>query len=464
MFTADDKTWAHRTFGSAHLGDCRRAARLVEYAAAQARSAKASTLRACRGDTAAAEGAYRFIESKLLETEDIAAAGYEATARMLPAVGDLLAIQDTTALTFAARLSPELGPVGAVETTGKTKGMFCHSTLLLGAETGETLGLIDQHWWVRLAGVRASDTKKTRAYEDKESFKWQQADQAARKRLGADWARVITVGDRETDITAYLSWKVAQGDRFVLRALHDRAVEGEDKRLRAAVAKAPVLGTLAVEVAQRGGEHGRVKRTALLEVRGITVKLAPDDGKKAERPTVGAVWATERHPPEGCEALDWLLYTSEPTASAQEAIRALNIYGKRWRIEDFHKAWKSGCGVEDRRMQSEDTLWRVAVILAFVAVRLVQLRDERDLQDEPCDRVLTTMQWKMLWVSTEKRKPIPAVAPTRQWACHAIGRMGGWLPRKGTRPGWQALWEGWARLEERIEGLRLAQEMMGGQM
>ena len=79
------------------------------------------------------------------------------------------------------------------------------STLLLGAETGAPLGLIDQHWWVRLAGVRASDTKKTRAYEDKESFKRQQADQAARKRLGADWARVITVGDGETDITAYLS-------------------------------------------------------------------------------------------------------------------------------------------------------------------------------------------------------------------------------------------------------------------
>jgi len=64
-------------------------------------------------------------------------------------------------------------------------------------------------------------------------------------------------------------------------------------------------------------------------------------------------------------------------ATAAQAIRVLDIYAKRWRIEDFHKAWKSGCRVEERRLQSEGTLRRVAVILAFVAVRLVQLRDER---------------------------------------------------------------------------------------
>lgn len=28
----------------------------------------------------------------------------------------------------------------------------------------------------------------------------------------------------------------------------------------------------------------------------------------------------------------------------------------RWRIEDFHKAWTSGAGVEEQRMQSIENL------------------------------------------------------------------------------------------------------------
>ena len=47
----------------------------------------------------------------------------------------------------------------------------------------------------------------------------------------------------------------------------------------------------------------------------------------------------------------------------------------RWRVEEFHKAWKSGAGVEQRRMRGADNLERIAVVLAFVAVRLLQLRE-----------------------------------------------------------------------------------------
>lgn len=51
------------------------------------------------------------------------------------------------------------------------------------------------------------------------------------------------------------------------------------------------------------------------------------------------------------------------------------FYSRRWRIEDFHKAWKSGTRVEELRQRSFDDLEHGVVILAFVAFWLLQLQE-----------------------------------------------------------------------------------------
>ena len=51
--------------------------------------------------------------------------------------------------------------------------------------------------------------------------------------------------------------------------------------------------------------------------------------------------------------------------------RVLHDYALRWRVEDFHKAWKSGAGVEARRRQTADNLERIAVMLAFVGWKVL---------------------------------------------------------------------------------------------
>jgi hypothetical protein len=79
----------------------------------------------------------------------------------------------------------------------------------------------------------------------------------------------------------------------------------------------------------------------------------------------------------------------------------LRIYERRWIIEEFHDAWKNGCGVENRRQQEPDNLERLAVILAFVAVYILQLRALRDeAPTTPCDRILTQAQWQCLWAKS----------------------------------------------------------------
>ena len=83
----------------------------------------------------------------------------------------------------------------------------------------------------------------------------------------------------------------------------------------------------------------------------------------------------------------------------------------RWRIEDFHKAWKSGVGVEEQRMQSIENLEKMIVILSFVAIRLLQLKEYFEYpaavsmpdHSASCDEVLTDAEWKVLWNSVEKK-------------------------------------------------------------
>ena len=104
----------------------------------------------------------------------------------------------------------------------------------------------------------------------------------------------------------------------------------------------------------------------------------------------------------------------------------------------------------------------MAAILAFVAVRLLQLGELVDLGVEvPVDQVLRPVEWKVLWVAIEKNPP-PAQKPSSRWALVALGRLAGWSDTKRTgRVGWKTLWEGWTKLQQRVEGYEAATLLRG---
>ena len=138
-------------------------------------------------------------------------------------------------------------------------------------------------------------------------------------------------------------------------------------------------------------------------------------------------------------------------------------------IEDFHKAWKSGAGVEKLRMQSAENLEKMIVILSFVAIRLLQLKEyfeegnsgkSQGKSETPSDEVLSPIEWKLLWSAIEKTA-LPNKPPTAAWAFKAIAKLGGWSNSKGTgKASWATIWDGWFKLNERVKGFLLAQELM----
>ena len=225
----DTNRWAQQTFGECELGDERRTHRLVDLASRLSSNIGEAPSSACRGDVAANEGAYRWIRNGGVEPEAIACGGYKRCAQLAGESEELLAVEDTTTVSYGHEGSRELGDVGGKERS-KKRGFMVHSVILLEERSGTTVGLIEQTRWCREKGSRGKRHKrKERAYEDKESFKWERASRRVTARLGEVMGRVISVCDREADVYEYLGYKTRCDERYVVRSSWDRRVKGESE-------------------------------------------------------------------------------------------------------------------------------------------------------------------------------------------------------------------------------------------
>lgn len=173
MIEHGELQWAHQTFARCHLPDRRLLRRLIRIGAALARRPVASLSAACGTDDAARLGGYRLIENDRVDAEAIAEGGFEATVCAARNVERILAPSDTTTLSFAHSVADELGDIGGPQERD-ARGWLVHSSMLIDARTGTAIGLIDQQWRVRSPEGRGrKHARKGRAYEEKESFKWQ---------------------------------------------------------------------------------------------------------------------------------------------------------------------------------------------------------------------------------------------------------------------------------------------------
>lgn len=456
----DTHIWAESVFGECQLPDLRLNRRLILTAAQLALDPEVSVNAACKGDPAVQEGAYRLLENDSVSASSIAEGGFASTVSACDSTDeDLLLIMDTTKLPFSHSVIKELGPLGYSSTKGPY-GWKVHSSLMLSGSNGFTLGLIDQEFWQRDATSHGkSQHRRQRSYPDKESFKWELGLSRSAERLGSQMSRVISVCDREADIYEFLAYNELQGYRYVVRACYDRALSDEDAKLFDQVRSQAALGQTEVEVKQRGG---RVARVATVTLRSCRVTLRPPRGKRKDFTplTLWVVIIEEESPPDGVKPLVWILLTTEPAGSFDEALKVQRHYTFRWRIEEFHKAWKTGCGLHQARMQYADNLQRLAQILAFIGVRLLQMREWKDTETD-CEELLKPEEWKLLWLSSKKNEPLPTKPPTLKWAFYTIAKMGGWIDTKRNgRVGWKAMWKGYAILQERLEGWKIAMEKM----
>ena len=139
-----------------------------------------------------------------------------------------------------------------------------------------------------------------------------------------------------------------------------------------------------------------------------------------------------------------------------QAQRVVGYYTARRWIEEYHKALKSGAGVEASQLARADRLEPLIAVRAVVAVRL--LSTKLLARSRPESGEAAASFGPTLLALLEQKLGPPKGGWTNQNLIRAVARVGGFIGRKSDgQPGWQTIWRGWQRLMWMREGVETLQ-------
>lgn len=366
----------------------------------------------------------------------------------------VLAIQDTTHLSFPRRAGGTLGPGG----DGKVPGLFLHPLLVLDAEDGTALGLAAGTVWTR--SPEKVEPRRGRGINDRESVRWIETGAAAKAAL-CEAQHVTLIADRESDI--YEEWVALPDTGFdlVTRACRDRKLI-DGGRLFTVAADWPEAERRAFDLPAR---NGRQARRATLALKYGSVEI----GRSGHCSTPGLpksvslqlVDVEECNPPLDQPAIHWRLLTTHPVTNMEEARQIVAWYRQRWRIEEYFRTLKrSGIDLEAAMIEGTHALLNLVAMAAVAGVAVMQLVEGRNAGPERrssevasadelsfAKALRSTLEGK-----TEKQKN-PHQEGSLAWLAWIVARLGGWsgYQRYGP-PGPKTMAYGWDRFKTMSQG------------
>lgn len=445
--TLDPRQWAQEQFGGCQLGDARRTKRAVEVAARVAALPSGSTPQQTHG-WGECKAAYRLFHADDVTFETLGECHWRQTRER--AVGHCLALGDTTELDFGIHRQVEgLGPTG----DGGGYGFFLHSSLLVRADSEEIFGLAAQQLFYRQPAPQG-ESRYDRTQRERESRVWGEViDQVGPAVAGA---RITHIFDRGADNFEVFCKLLLNQTDWVIRAAQLRrgivTPAGESKPLQDYLESLPMAGSYTLRVRSQKNQKAR---NARLQVRfGRVIVPEPQHLSpwlKECRIAAIVMWVVEVREvgaPKGVQPLRWVLYTSHPVETFNDAWRVVEYYEKRPLIEEYHKALKTGCRVEERQYQTSARLEAVAGMLAVAAVRLLQLRSAARTQPHRPATEFVPRVWLEVLQQIRGSHQTKNVA---KWTVRDFYRrmagLGGFLGRKRDgEPGWITLWRGFEHL------------------
>jgi hypothetical protein len=465
LMPADE--WSKLNFGEVDLKDARRTRRLLAVAEKLAEN-PAGTLPQALPEWKDLKAAYRLFDQEEVAFTQVLEPHWKRTRQSCMEPGQYLWIEDTTTLDFTNHRA--LGDVGRIG-NDEGRGFFLHTTLVVKIhwlhETTAKLtmvGLAAQHCLVRSdqptagEGIRIDrERKKRRFSRARESERWaqvlSQCDDARPE------AQCIYVADRESDIYEVFTRCRQRKFDFIIRACQARALANEGGSVFRAAAEGKLMGQIQIALRSRPGVSAR---TAALELRTATVQLRGPyrPGGKTPPVAVNVVAAKEIDPPKGVDAIHWVLLTSLPMTSLNAALQAVSLYSRRWLVEEYHKALKSGARIESSQLEKRSRIEALLSILSLVALRLLETKLLMEAQP---NQVITAQDIDPnLLRLLEKKFGKPPSGWTYRHLLVCIARLGGFLARTNDGdPGWQTIWRGWHRLMIMLDGIELSQNKCG---
>jgi hypothetical protein len=470
---APSTSFGQEHFGQAYLGDDRRTRALVDLADRFYQHPRGTLPDKCKCPKALRR-CYDLMKVDAVTHPAVLTPHVQRTVALVQQQrGVVLHLHDGTELDYSGLLSlhGQLGQIG----NSFGHGYQCHNSLAVLAQSRTVLGLTSQLLHVRPRVPKNETQTQRRNRADRESLLWLKAvaataaaTQQCRRRMGLAGPPAglleVDVCDRAADTFEFLDYEDRHGRKYVLRSTHNRSIrvghepDGDETCLHEYLRTLAEQGRRTVEVAAREGRPAR-QATVAIAWAAVTVQL-PHNRRGHYRRQPQRVWAIRvwevGEVPAGAEAVEWFLLTNLAVTTLAEAWEKVEWYCCRWVIEEFHKAQKTGCAIEDPQFTKVERLQPMIALLSVVAVGLLSLRDlSRDarLRALPASVVVEEELVEVLsgWRYDEVR-PLTVAE-----FFLALARLGGHQGRKGDgAPGWLVLWRGWMDLQRMAAGARAA--------
>ena len=418
------------------------------------------------------EALYRFLSNSRVTLDSLLSGHVRQTHERIGECALVRVVHDTSTFHFPGERS------GLGRIRGGAKGFLGHVALAVAAnETCEPLGVlgvcpfIHEDAEAHSGMTQGERVRATRAKprDARESSRWEKLAVVVSSAL-PEGVRALHIMDQEADDYDLLAELQKEKLGFVVRGCPTRQTTDAGLGAKEVLAKNPatVFRTVSLnprskqkQVTSRGGHPARAERMATLKLRWgqITIQRRQYSRRDIREVSFWAVHVFEPKPPKDEEPIEWMLFTSEPVNTLDEATAVVDHYRARWIIEEYFKALKTGCSFEKRQLTSFEGLVRALSIFVPMAWHLLVLRHFGRLSESgPANRLFDREQLLLLRALLKKRRYAFPVEPTLRDAMLSIAALGGHIKNNGN-PGWLVLGRGFTRFVEAEAVWRLAREM-----
>ena len=447
----DPQQWAERTFGGVQLHDLRRSSRAVKVASKLAENPLGS-LPAQMRTWKETKALYRLLDEPDVTFAALMHPHLQQTREQALSAPVVLLVQDTTDIDLSHRHT--ISGVGQIGNE-RGRGFFVQTVLAVRPQTRQVFGCMAQEPFVRVPAPEGEQRHQRLKREARESDVWIRQVQA----IGTPepTSRWVHVGDRGADMFPFFQACQATQTHFLVRAAQNRRVQENEEAITYSLDCARAFPSQASRPFEVPARHGHPGRSTQLQLAFGQMTLLPPrhEPRASKEPlTVWVIRVWEEQAPEGEEPLEWILLTSVPTTTLEDAWERVDWYGHRWLAEDYHQCLKSGCRIEQRQLQTVDGLMRLLGLLSPMAVRLLQVRAlAREEPERPAHEVIEPL---MLAVVAQRSGHSPASMTVGTFWTE-VARLGGYLARSHDGPaGWRTIWKGWLSLQTFLEGVHFA--------
>ncbi len=407
------------------------------------------------------EAFYRLVNNEHVEVESlISSISQDTSLRISSSSEDLIAIHDTTKVQPRSSSPEEFGPLSV-----ESRGFFAHVCLITDLSLKPKVhGIGDVLFW----------TRPERGEESKNKFeefsRWFSQVKSVERRLNTK--KLVHVMDREGDSYELFSKLIEARHKFVIRLTHNRLIDSEkNEHLFEEIRSAEVIAERMVRLSYRKKSEfassnkkfpPRDSRETTLSISAKTIKIKVSGWLKRHQKhkslpellQLNVVRVSEANPPQGEKPVEWLLITNEAIETKSEILRIVDIYRRRWLIEEFFKALKTGCQIQQRLISSLKPWYRMFCMFLPIAVSLINLRNLEELSIEEA-KILSEDELNILIIMAKRRNIKLSTVNDLKFE---IARLGGHIKSTGP-PGWLVLARGLEELQKIAVGWSLHRDM-----